>query len=339
MTDLAERTNGTTRVETRIPPIKTIEAPPSGRPPITPTTTARWPRNAKLLVAILAVVALLGAAGTIIGFTTGDDSPTADEQAATIQTLTAERNDLVVQVSDLQADIDATVAARDELITQIAAIETASDTITAERDVLADRLAALELTTAGLDERIVSLRVARADLLEEVSALEADLTAQALLLTTVTEQRDALAALFPIRFDAAIDVDAVAGTYHIDTTQAFCDGFGACGAMPMVDQMIIRKKVDDRLEMVMDGNPAAGMMMVDGVLYAVFHSTNLTPACAGAPQLALVTTTVFPQGLTVMNDGTTQVSSLGASITVDAPATATCPAGMALHAAQLTAQT
>ena len=103
MTDLAERTTGSTLVDetTRAPtPERT---PPDRRPPVMPSATAPWPSRAKLLVAVLAVAALLGAAGTFIGFTTGDDGPTATEQEmeTTIDELAAGFQKMLGQLSGL----------------------------------------------------------------------------------------------------------------------------------------------------------------------------------------------------------------------------------------------
>ncbi len=374
MLDLLHRTNGSGLAERTAPTYAPEYSPPEHRPPVTPPTAAPWPRNAKATVATLLVAAVLGALGTIIGFATGDDQTAAErESQATIETLTTERNALVSQVTDFQSDLDATVAERDAIATELAALEVTSDAIVGQRDDLVDALAALELTNADvvavrddlvdelavlesssaaviaerdelvaqlteLDATIAALTTQRNDLVGDVTQLEADLTAQTLLTTRVVNERNALANLFPIRFDAVIDADDIVGTYDLDYTQAYCSGFTSCGTVPMLDEITIRTTTDDRLEMVMADNPAAGMMMVDGVLYAVFDSTNLTTACSGTPRLARVTVTVFPHGLTVANDATPQVVDYGASMTVQAPATAGCPAGLAFYAAQLTPQ-
>ncbi len=85
------------------------------------------------MVAILLVVAVLGAIGTVIGFTR-DDTTTVTEQEleSTIETLTAERSDLVAEATELQATIDTLTVERDEAAAQVAAFDATMDTLTAE---------------------------------------------------------------------------------------------------------------------------------------------------------------------------------------------------------------
>lgn len=374
MTDLADRTSGTGLVESTRP-LAPEHAPPERTPPVTPQMTTPWPRNAKLIIAVLAVLAVLGGLGTIIGFTTGDDqTPTRADLEATIETLTTERDGLVAQLNDVQADLDATIAERDALVGQVADLTATNDAIIAERDDIVERLGRLDLTTseviavrddlvgqletleatsalvvaerdqllvqlAILDAEITTLTEGRDALTERVSALEAALTAQTAVTAAAIVERDALARLFPIELDATVDVDDVVGTYDLEYTQAFCDGFATCGTVPNVDELIIRTTADGRLEMAMPDNPVAGMMMVDGVLYAVWDSVNLAPKCGSTQQLARVTLTVFPHGLTIADDGAAQVTSLGAGMTVQAVETVGCPAGLTFYAAQLAPQT
>ena len=76
MTDLAERTIGLDVVDKATPSSTPGQAPPAGRPRATPHVTPPWPPRAKLWVAVLLVAAVLGAVGTVIGFTSGDDTAT-----------------------------------------------------------------------------------------------------------------------------------------------------------------------------------------------------------------------------------------------------------------------
>lgn len=371
MTDLLHRTTGTGLDERSTPTITPEYAPPDHLPPTEAQPTAPWPRNARVVVALLLVVALLGMFGIVLAITSTDDvTPIDPEAQQTIDELTVERNDLVAQVASLQTEIDAASAERDDVVAQVAILQAEIDATTVERDALVDDLAALELTAAEvqavrddlvdrierlevdadvvvaerdalieelarLDGRVVALSTERGALVDRVAELEADLLEQSMLATSAIWERDALAAMFPIRVDAAVDVDTIADTYDVDETLAFCNGFGVCDAS-VFDEMVIRKTTNDRLELRTEGNPTAGMMLIDGALYAVFDSSNAAPECGGVPRLARVAVTVFPQTMTVADDGTARVATLGASTVVSAPATATCAAGTAFYGAQLT---
>ena len=332
MTDLAERTRTPELIERTTPSFTPGHVPPEHLPPLAPHAKEPWPSNAKMLVVALVVLAVLGAIGTVIGFTSGDDGPTTEQELqATIDTMTTDRDQLVGQVSDLQAEIDATVAERDELVGQLAQLESTSVTLTAERDQLVADLADVEATLA-------TLTVERDTVLGQVAVIEAALTAQALLTTRAVEERDVLAGLFPMRLNTSLDVAAAVGTYDIDYTQAYCDGFATCGTVPIVDEITIRQTTTGGLEMTMENYPTAGLRAVDGVLYAVFDSTTAVPACNGATRVARVTVTVFANAVDVADTGIAEVGDLRASMTVQAPETGSCVAGTALYAAQLTPQ-
>jgi hypothetical protein len=171
-----------------------------------------------------------------------------------------------------------------------------------------------------------------------VADLESDLAAQTRLTTTALAERTALENLFPIEFDVSIqDVDLV-GTYDVELTKAYCDGFTTCATLPAVDELTIRRMPEGYLEMVIDDYVTAGMFRVDGALYAIADSTTAVAGCAGTARVARVAATLYAHGLTVADDGTPQVTDLGASLTVQAPATADCPAGLAFYGAQIVPQ-
>lgn len=353
MTDLAERTTGLDVVEETTPSSIPGHAPPGRMPPSTPHVTPPWPPRAKAVVAILLVAAVLGAIGTVIGFTR-DDNTTVNEQQyeSTIETLTAERSDLVAEATELQATIDTLTVERDAAAAQVAELDATIGTLNVERDATVAQVTELEATVdtltadrdgfaaevASLEATIATRTGQRDDLVVQVTDLESDLAAQIRLTTTALAERNALENLFPIEFDVSIrDVDLV-GTYDVELTKAFCDGFTTCATLPSVDELTIRRTPEGYLEMVIDDYVTAGMFRVDGAFYAIADSTTAVAACAGTARAARVAATLYAHGLTVADDGTTQVTDLGASLTVQAPATAGCPAGLAFYGAQIVPQ-
>jgi hypothetical protein len=268
---------------------------PTAAMPPTPPDRSGWPTGAKATVVFLAVIALLGAIGTIVGLTSGDD--VADE-----------RDDLAEQVAELTTQYDEVVAERDELVEEVSAGEVAIEAVTAERDELAG----------------------------EIDVLEAALETQQGLTAAVTAERDGLAALFPVEVDTSlVGVDLV-GTYDAVYTETYCEGLESCEAAPSTTEVQIRETPEDWLELVMDGYVTTALFRVDGGLYAVTDSTTALSDCNGEPRLAHITITMYARGVEAAADGTTTVTSLGASFTTETPAVGDCPAGLAFYGAQLT---
>ena len=335
MTDLAERTTGlpvvekTTKDKTTQPSTPS-HAPPGRVPRTTPHVTPPWPPRAKFLVAVLLVVAVLGAVGTVLGFTSGGDQ-TATEQdlQATVDTLTAERADLVAQATDFQATIDTLTTERDGLVAQLGELDATVESRTGQRDSLVAAVDRLETT-------IATLTAGRDVLVTQVTELEADLAYQTLQMSTTVSERNALANLFPVAADASLDTFDLVGTYDIKLTKAYCEGFASCATLPPVSQITIRQTPEGYLELVMSNYLTAGLFRVDGALYAIADSTTAVPSCSGTPRIARVAVTIYGQGVTVATDGAQQLTDLGASITVQAPAVGTCPAGLAFYGGQIT---
>ena len=329
ITGLAKTVTGPEFVDTTIPPRTPEHPPPGGVPPVSPHGRPPWSRNAKAILAVLVVATVLGTLGTIIGMNSGDDGAAEQELRARIETLTAERVDLVGQVAALQANIDDVEAARDVLVARLAALDGSNDDLTAEREGLLDRVDAL-------DGQIASLGTERDGLVDRVAELETEVQVQSQRANAALAERDALAGRFPVEFDAALGTGDVVGTYLVDSTMVYCDGLGACGTVPVVKELTIRATSNGHLVVQMKNGPTAGVSTVDGVVYAVFDSTDVVPACNGAPRVARVALAIFGQGVSVAKDGTGRIVGLGSSMTVTAAATAACPAGMAIYSGQLT---
>lgn len=281
-------------------------------------------------MAVLAVAALLGTIGTIVGFTSGDDATSTEQELeATVASLTDERTERLGDVTELQATIDTVTVERDDLALEFVELENAGAAVAAERDEL---LAGM----TDLNSMIVDLTRERNELIVEVAELEADLATEARRATEALAERDALADLFPMTFDAALEGVELVGTYDVDATLVYSNGFAPGAVLPQLDEFVIRETPEGYLEVVIDDVATAGLFRVDGALYAITDSMTAVPPCNGTPRSAGLTATFYAHGLTVADDGSRQVTDLGASITVRAPATAGCPAALAFYGAELT---
>lgn len=321
-----------------------------------------WPFSAKLVTAILIVAAVLGAIGTVVGFTSdGDSTADLDAQIATltterddlqaqlaeydarIATVTTERDAVAAELAELDAASDVATAQRDQLVAQLAALDTTLSAVTVERDDLATQLTQLDATfatltadVAELDESVAVLTAERDQLLVDKIELQSRIAGETARANAAITERDALAALFPMTLEADLaDVDLV-GTYDIDYTKVYCDGFTTCGTVPTVDELKIVETAQGYLRLEMAGFVSAGLFRADGSLYAIASSTTAVPACGTTPRPAVITVTMYPHGLTVADDGTYAIDDLGASFTVQSDAIGSCPAGLAAYGGQLT---
>jgi prefoldin subunit 5 len=290
------------------------------------------PRRTALVV--LAALALLGAVGTIVGFTTGDAAPadTSDLDAA-ITALTTERDGLTGQIEQLDGTIADLTVARDEAVAEAGELRPALDASNAEADRLTTRADELQAELdAGANER--DRLTARVGELEStIAGLTIDLAALTTEVDGLEAERDALEAKFPVEFDGAFVAAGLVGTYDADYSETYRSGFTAALVPPA--EVEISRTSQGYLVLEMDGFVTAGLFQIDGALTAVTSSTAAVPACDGSPRDALVAVSVFPHHLSADADGVVEISELGASITVHAPATAACPAGIAMYGARL----
>lgn len=336
------------------------EAPTTGSPH-PPTTTPpdagyagkpSWPTGAKVLVAILALAALLGVAGTAIGFASGDE-PAPSNDALVDQ--------LRGQVATLTAERDAATASVAALDDQIAAVRDELRAAQAERDQLGDQVAGRDDRIAALNERIGALRGRLAKLVDQRDGARATVTELEGQLSTARQQaaatiaglegqlstarqraaaaiaeRDALAKLFPIGFSGAIAIDDVVGNYRLDLKQVYCSGLASCGTAPAITTAKLTATAQDYLRLTMGSLTDANVYRIEGGLHSVAQSTTALPACNGTTRAAHVTTTLYPHGFEVADDGSVDVTSLAGSVTIEAPATGSCPAALAFYSAELT---
>lgn len=313
---------------TRDEPLRSPPPPvtPPGREPGSP-----WPASAKVIVAVLAVLALAGAVGMVIGFSSGDDAATPEPVQETVDDLSAE-GEL------LRAARDEALARVESLEAELAAVESELDEVLAERDELeaadaASGVAIVELE-AQLDAREADLASVSADLRAaegDLAAAEADLQAQVALTAAATTERDALRALFPLTVESGLEGADLAGDYDVDITAVYCEGFADCSVLPRFDELTIVETSQGWLRVEIDGYVDAGLFAADGSLFAVAESTTAVPGCAGSARIATVSMTMYAHGLTVSDDGSRVIDDLGASLMVQSPQTGSCARGLAFY--------
>lgn len=350
MTDLLERKNTTARAQ-QLPDIG--PSPPATTPPTIPTAPApahgaRWPRNAKIVVALLAVATLVAGIGTFAAIRAGDDE-SADQQeqidlltaeqtrltneldtaTARVATLTAERDQLDARISDLDAELATATADVGELTAERV-------TLMSERAELQTSLAAAEAEVADLESRLDIANDLTATLDERLAVLDVQVGYLQDRLATAEEQRDALLELFPIEFESSLYGVDVTGRWNLSWDEAYCTGFATCGNLPTIGRIEITETTQGWLRVRADGVFDAGLFEVEGALYAITESRTAAPACGTEPRSAHVGLTLYANDVTVAQDGSHVIEDLGATYVVDAPATGTCPAGLAVYSASLT---
>lgn len=349
MTDLLEHTILTTRAR-QLPDVEPgppIETPPP-TPPAPPTRgEGPWPRNAKLVVAILAIATLLAALGTFAA-TRSDDDATTDEREQ-IELLTAERERLADELDTANARVESLTAERVELDARIADLDAELAVATsdfeqltaeqlglmAERAALQQSLAAAEAEVAELESLLDTAADTTATLDERLAVLDVQVGYLLDRAIRAEEQRDALVGLFPIELDSSLRGADLAGDWSLSWDEAYCTGFATCGTLPGFRQLTITETPAGWLRVTADGVLDAGLFEVEGALHAVAASSTAAPACDGVQRPAHVGLTLYAHGTTVAADGTHVIDDLGAAYVVDAPATGTCPAGLAVYGAEL----
>lgn len=355
MTALQERTflSARARQLPDVGPGPPAETTPTAPPPTTPPTepargSPPWPRNAKVVVAILAVATLLAAFGTFAA--TRSDDGDATELQEQVDVLTAEEARLTAELETATARIAALTAQRDELNDRIADLDAELATATAdveeltaeraglaaERDALQRSLAAAEAEVAGLEARLETAADETATLDERLAVLDVQVGWLLDRAVAAEEQRDALLDLFPIEFQSSLQGVDVTGDWNLSWDEAYCDGFPTCGTDPGFGRITISDTPEGWLRVEADGVFEAGLFEVEGALYAITQSRTAAPACGADQRVAHVGLTLYAGDVSVAEDGTHSIDDLGATYVVDAPATATCPAGLAVYGAGLT---
>jgi hypothetical protein len=258
---------------------------------------------------VLAVIAVLAGIGAIVGFSQASSSD-------------GDKSDAEAELDEALARADAAEQELDEVSTQYAESAAMLADVTAERDEAAsERDAAI----SERDEAVAANETLTSDLAAETARAD---EAEAAL--------GEVAEAFPVSIDTSLVGLDVAGNYSISFTEAYCDFATGCGATPNADSAVIGVTPEGFLDFTVDGILQAGLFAVNGGLYGITDSETAIPPCGDAPRRGRVTITIFPADVTVAADGARTVSTLEASITLDAPTLGECPSGLVFWGAILT---
>jgi hypothetical protein len=281
-----------------------ISAPPARHPPgIGDDRPASSPIGVKVLVAILIVATVVGAVGITAALTSSNDGSVERQLQDRLTAITHERDDALDAV--------------DQLDTELANLRQQLRAAQAGNADLTDRIGELETT---IDAREASLQAANQ---RAVAAIG---------------ERDALAKLFPIEFDASLVDVGLVGDHDVRLAQVHCTGLASCGTAPAIDELTISRTPEGWLWMAIPGFVEGGLSRAGGALHMIAHSTTAIPKCAGVARQAEITMTLFPGSFGIAADGARDVVGVGAVLTVEAPTIGACPAVLAFYSADLTPQ-
>lgn len=280
--------------------------PPPSEPPVAPPPTAvdeggpaqGWPTAAKVLVVILAVLTVAGIVASIIGFSRASSAEgDADSRGTQLDEAIA-RNDI------LERELEETETARDELARE-------------NNDLVAQRA---ELLTSLADAQ-TELEVARAELEAERARLED-------LLVGAAGELEELQALFD-EFPRTVDVDLgaadIGGTYRLEFTEIGCSGLDICGNPPAPIAGTLQ--TSGGLRLIVPDLLDVPLPVVAGTPFGAADSQAVVPPCGDQPRPASLTMALFDDSLEVDADGSVDVTSLGATVVIDAPEFAECGIG------------
>lgn len=335
-------------------------AAPSETPPTAPPTSPAaggppWPRNAKVVVVVLAIAVLLAALGTWAATRSDDDGITdqqeqvelltaeveqltadLDDATARVATLTAERDGLTDRIADVDAQLATATADAEQLTTEVEELTAERAGLQAQRAALQSSLAAAEAEVADLEARLETATDVTATLDERLAVLDVQVGYLLDRAVSAEQERDALLDLFPIEFESSLQGVDLAGDWNLSWDEAYCIAFPTCGNNPAFGRITINETPEGWLRVRADGVFDAGLFEVEGALYAVTESRTAAPACGAEQRVAHVGLTLYAHDVSITEDGAHTIEDLAATYVVEAPATGTCPAGLAVYSAQLT---
>jgi hypothetical protein len=297
--------------------------PPTEMPDIERYITPRWPRSAKIVVAVLAVLTIVGAFGTAIQYFGGDDT----DDAARISQITEERDDLVVENAGLLANVEQLEADNDVLGTEL-------DETSAELATATGRVGTLTGEVGTLTGEVGTLTGEVGTLTDQVGTLTDQVGALTAANDAVTAERDALVAMFPMIVDTSLVGVDVTGTYAVDWIPAYNSGLADI-VLPNVTHVTISPTAEGWLQMRIPGVVTADLARTDGALFTMVDTTTAVPPVDGVARTARVAITIYAGETVTDVAGTTTVSSLGMSVAISTPASGSAPAGVALYGAEL----
>lgn len=311
--------------------------PPSQHPPTGGDgPPAAWPTSARVWAAILFVAALLLAVGVAVAAASSDDRAVEQQLRDQVAAVTAERDDALDAVEEIDGELatvrqqlEAAQTSNDELFDRSSELEAQVETLSAERD---QALATVDQLTATVDE----LEAAIADLERQTDALDAAVQTANQRVAAAVAERDSLAKLFPITFDASlVGVDMVR-TYGVGLTKVHCTGPASCDTVPAIKELTIKAAANGDLLVTIPQYVDGGLSRTGGALHMIAHSTTALPKCAGNARTAEVSMTIFPGSYRIADDGARTVVTVGGVLTVEAPAVGDCPAALAFYHMVLT---
>ena len=288
------------------------------------------------VASVLGVLALAGGIGSAVQWFGDDDVDVAGYERQ-ISQVTLERDELIVANKDLAASVDQLEA---DVALGIADLDASAAALNAVTADLAATDAELDRTSAGLADARASNTAMAADLAastaraDELTASVRDLQAS---IDSLTQERDALVAMFPMIVDTSLVGVDVTGTYAADWFAAYNSGLADI-ALPDVAQVAITRNAEGWLNVTIPGVLSAGLMRTDGALFTIVDTNDAVPPVDGVARPARVAITIYAGETVTAADGTTTVTDLGLSIAVSTPEFETAPAGVALFGATLTPQ-
>lgn len=291
------------------PPPPGPSAPPPAPPPPAPEAapalvvpladehvdSSGWPTVAKVLVGILAVVALAGIVGTVIGFTRASSAEDdADARGTQLDEAIARGDVLERQLDETERDRDELARETNDLIAQRAEILGSLAASESDREAA---IAELDAERA----RFESLLDAANDELEELQDLIAE---------------------FPQTVGVDLDLVDIAGSYQFQFTEIGCVALDSCGSPPgSADGTIVTA---GGIRLTLPGLLDVPFFVADGTPFGVADSEGLVPPCGADPRPTTLLMTLFDDELSVAVDGEAAVTVLGATIVIDAPEFAEC---------------
>lgn len=254
------------------------------------------------MVAILSVLVLAGAVGTVVGLARGSSaSDDADNSARQIELLR-----------------DRATTAEEELIELEQSTAAQITELTAERD---SALAELEESraTAGASE----------------SALTEQLTEANTRIDELTAQLEEIGVVFPVAIAPDLGLLDIDGNYRVQLTQVACVELSVCDRPPPVPTANISRR-GNQISLNIPGFVDVSLVVINGQLYGSTPSVGFIEPCDGAVRELQLVMTMFADRGDLAADGTLTVNGLGATIIVDVAATGNCAEARVWWSAQMT---
>ena len=282
---------------------------------VPPDEKKPWPSSAKAAAAVLVVLALLGAAGTVFGLTRASS---ADDDVDELEVELAEANDRIVALEDQLTSLGDETGTMSDRVEQLMS----------ERD---EAVQERDQAVAELDEAAAVAEAERALLETEIESLEAEVET---LQTEIDELSEGLEELFPLSFSFDLGQLDIDGDYDVSFTEIGCAGLDLCGIPPSTSTATITSA--GGLRLVAPGLFEIPLVVVEGTPFGVADSEALVGPCGETPRVTSLTMALFDDAIEIDEDGEIDVTGLGATIVIDAPAVGECEIGRVWYRAELT---